>query len=115
MNFPSMSNQKPARRITSRAREALITDPEGLLTALASAERAARDAEERARHEGEMRHTPPAPIAEADSPDGDDSGDGIGTNAPSPVVALPRLRDDERFARPEHREVVVIIRRRRAA
>jgi len=119
MNSPSTSNltvaitrptlvssgrglaQKPARRITSRAREAWITDPQALLTALAGAEQAARDAEERARHEEEMRHAPPAPVEPEP--------------APSPVVSLPRLREDERIGRRADRDVVVIIRRRRAA
>jgi hypothetical protein len=112
MKSPSTSNltleiarptfaKKPARRITSRAREAWITDPQALLAALASAEQAARDAEERAHHERELRPAPPAPI-ELEP-------------APSPIVSLPRLREDERIGRPADRDVVVIIRRRRAA
>ncbi len=104
---PASASKRATRRDgSSRAmrppQAAWITDPQALLTALADAERAEREAREQARREVEMRHAP-APVEPA-KPE------------PLPVAdALPSLRDDERITRPADRNVIVIVRRRRAA
>ncbi len=113
MKFPSTAasqspQPKPSTprrpRGSSAGREAWITDPESLLHALEAAEQSARDAERRARVAREVALVEEvAPIAALVPP------------APASVVALPTLRDDERLLRPVDREVVVIVRRRRAA
>jgi hypothetical protein len=92
--------RRSSRRLAA-VKEAWITDPEALLTALATAEQAAREAEERARHGDELRLAEPVVVEPEPEP--------------RPVAALPALREDERIGRPADRDVIVIIRRRRAA
>jgi hypothetical protein len=93
----------PAKR--GGLREALITQPEALLAALASAERAAADDVSKTQQPAQPRHTP---VLLASEP--------AVALAPAPLrLAPPPLRDDERLGHSARPDVVVIIRRRRAA